>query len=86
MSPKEDQMERETSQSGSDIDAEGSEDVDYIENPSAPNAQDMIIDAPTPSSTSSTGQSNKRKHEEDDADYIRHNPELFGLRRSVSGC
>jgi hypothetical protein len=77
-------MDPETSQSGSDVDAEGSEDVDYIEQPSAPNAQDMIIDAPTPSSTSSTGRSNKRKHEENDADYIRHNPELFGLRRSVS--
>jgi chromodomain-helicase-DNA-binding protein 1 len=82
--PYDDQIDRVGGDSASDIDAEGSEDVDYSQLPTVPDVRHIHVDPPTPSSTSSHSQNGKRRLEEDDESYIRDNPDLFGLRRSVS--
>ena len=71
------------SQSGSDVDAEGSEDADYAQIPAVSAVRDITIDPPTPESSSSIGNKGKRKHDADGLDYMRQDPELYGLRRSV---
>jgi len=73
----------ENSDSGSDVDAEGSEDDDYNDVAPATNGDLMDHDAPTPDSTSPSTTSNKRKSPHDEHQYIREDPELYGLRRSV---
>ena len=83
LTPSDDQMDQDMSQSGSDVDAEGSEDAEYTHIPSAPIARDITIDPPTPESSSSNGQNGKRKLGVDEQDFIRQDPELYGLRRSV---
>src|ERR1700760_772223 len=83
LTPSDDQMDQDMSQSGSDVDAEGSEDAEYEHIPSTTNVRDITIDPPTPASSSSSGQNGKRKLEVDEQDFIRQDPELYGLRRSV---
>jgi chromodomain-helicase-DNA-binding protein 1 len=76
-------MDQDMSQSGSDVDAEGSEDADYVQIPSAPPVRDITVDPPTPDSSSSIGQNGKRKHGANEQEFMRQDPELYGLRRSV---
>ena len=72
-----------SSPSGSDEDAEGSADDEYDLGPSA-----TARSSHSPSVRSSSSpdpQSRKRKYSEDDMEEaIANNPELYGVRRSVS--
>lgn len=76
----------ESDHSGSDVDAEGSEDDEYVENPAATDNHDDIHNAPSPGSLSGSSSSSKRKRGDnfDEQEHIRLNPEIYGLRRSVS--
>ena len=71
-----------TSNSEDDPDADGSEDAEYDLDtpPSAP--ADTHQDGR--SSSEDSVPSRKRKASPEDDDYIKQNPELYGLRRSVS--
>lgn len=65
----------------SDQDAEGDEDADYdMETPPI-----LATAAPVtePSSSSSPARASKRKLSIAEDEYMRENPELYGLRRSV---
>jgi hypothetical protein len=72
------------SDSGSDVDAEGSEDDEYAHAPNQSSALLELNDPPTDSSSTSSGASRKRKTSIDEEEFMRTNPELYGLRRSVS--
>jgi len=72
-----------TSPSSQDEDAEGSEDGDYsAEIPAVPQSDDARADR---SSTEQSQRPAKRKASVDDDEHMQMNPELYGLRRSVSG-
>jgi chromodomain-helicase-DNA-binding protein 1 len=73
------------SDSGSDVDAEGSEDDEYAQIQNQSSALVKLNDPPTDSSSTSSGASRKRKTSIDEEEFMRTNPELYGLRRSVSG-
>jgi chromodomain-helicase-DNA-binding protein 1 len=65
-----------------DEDAEGSEDAEYDLDSIPP---DQHTSEPEQPSSAESAQSAKRKAP-DDSDVIQQNPELYGLRRSVSCC
>lgn len=69
-------------QSSQDEDADGSEDEDYNINVSTPAIR--IDERPQSSGSEGSIISSKRKATVEDDDYILKNPELYGLRRSVS--
>jgi hypothetical protein len=78
-----DEKDVNSSVSGSDEDAEGSADDEYDLGPSA--TARSSHSPSTRSSSSPDRQSRKRKYSEDDLEEaIAHNPELYGVRRSVS--
>lgn len=70
-----------------DEDAPGEEDADYeMASPTHEAADEMQHDRSSSSSSSSSEEdvrSGKRKPEVDDEEYMKQNPELYGLRRSV---
>lgn len=71
-----------TSELEEDEDAPGEEDADFDEEtPYAGHADRMDVDA---SSSESGARPRKRKTEVDDEELMKQNPELYGLRRSVS--
>lgn len=71
-----------TSELDEDEDAPGEEDADFDEVTPPPEQADAAHRAP--SSSESSSRSGKRKAEEvDDEAYMKQNPELYGLRRSV---
>lgn len=71
-----------TSELDEDEDAPGEEDADFDEVTPPPEQADAAHRAPSLSESSS--RSGKRKAEEvDDEAYMKQNPELYGLRRSV---
>jgi len=73
---------RMTSPSSPDEDAEGSEDGDYSMGiPPVPESDDARADR---SSTEQSQRPAKRKASVDDDEHMQMNPELYGLRRSVS--
>lgn len=76
-------IDDDSSPSGSDIDAEGTDDDDYAQISHAPSARQIHVDPPTPSSSSSLNESTKRKLDTNGDEDFRNNPELYGLRRSV---
>jgi hypothetical protein len=82
MSPSETPLDRQDVEMGSDLDAEGSEDVEF---PAAQSPADSthFLDEEA-SDSSASNQKSKSKHDSDDLDYMQNNPELYGLRRSVS--
>ena len=81
--PESDQIDVLMSDSGSDVDAEGSEDADYTHIPIEATDALVLENAPTPSSSGSSNRSNKRKLSMEDEEDWRANPELYGVRRSV---
>lgn len=71
-----------TSELEEDEDAPGEEDADFDDEAPAPGHADrMDIDA---SSSESGARHGRRKAEVDDEELMKQNPELYGLRRSVS--
>lgn len=71
-----------TSSMDEDEDAPGEEDADYeVASPAPEPANGMRHDR---SSSEDDVRSGKRKPEIDDEEYMKQNPELYGLRRSVS--
>lgn len=68
-----------------DEDAPGEEDADYeMASPAHEAADEMQRDRSSSSSSSEEDvRSGKRKPEVDDEEYMKQNPELYGLRRSV---
>lgn len=71
-----------TSELDEDEDAPGEDDVNYGEDGSPQQDPDRsLLDQ---SSSDESSQPRKRKAEIDDEEYIKQNPELYGLRRSVS--
>ena len=67
-----------------DEDAPGEEDADYeMASPIHEAADEMQHDRPSSSSSEEDVRSGKRKPEIDDEEYMKQNPELYGLRRSV---
>jgi hypothetical protein len=81
--PESDQIDVLMTDSGSDVDAEGSEDADYTHIPVETTDALVLENAPTPSSSGSSSRSNKRKLSMEDEEDWRANPELYGVRRSV---
>jgi hypothetical protein len=81
--PKPDIIESNDSDSASDIDAEGTEDDEYAGQALATNGRDIIVDAPTPSTSASSDDSRTRNASVDEEELMRLNPDLYGLRRSV---
>lgn len=74
------------SESANSSDQDASHDADFEMQESAPSDQDDHDDLmPTPTRASSTDSNRtaKRKAPVDEDDFIRANPELYGLRRSV---
>jgi len=69
------------SESSADDDADGSVDEDYEGDALAESEDDQIQAARSASEDSQ--KSTKRKHPVDDDDYMKNDPELYGLRRSV---
>lgn len=70
-----------TSELDEDEDAEGEEDAEFDEESPAPEAIDgMRHDRLT---SEESVRPSKRKAEVDDEEYMKQNPELYGLRRSV---
>lgn len=78
--------ESDISDPSSDEDAEGEEDDDYEENQPAPrSASPESATSQTQSHSDASSRSQKRKRSQDEEyDYIQANPELYGMRRSVS--
>jgi hypothetical protein len=75
----------ELSDNNSDVDAEGSVDDDYNDIGIATNGDGAASDAPTTSTRrTSSSSSLKRKPGFDEAEHMNRNPELYGIRRSVS--
>lgn len=71
-----------TSELDEDEDAEGEEDAEFDEESPAPEAvHGMRHDRLT---SEESVRPSKRKAEVDDEEYMKQNPELYGLRRSVS--
>lgn len=71
-----------TSELDEDEDAPGEEDADFDEETPPPGQADrMDVDG---SSSESSSRPGKRKAEVDDEELMKQNPELYGLRRSVS--
>jgi chromodomain-helicase-DNA-binding protein 1 len=71
-----------TSELEEDEDAPGEEDGDFdAESPAAERANGMVHDG---SSSEGESRRGKRKAEVDDEELMKLNPELYGLRRSVS--
>lgn len=66
-------------------DAEGSLDPDFPEDAALGNHA-LDNGTSTPTSSSQSPRPGKRKDRSDDEDYIHNDPELYGLRRSVSGA
>lgn len=64
-------------------DAEGSPDPEFADH-AAPGNHALDSTTSTPSSASQSPRPGKRKDRSDDEDYIHNDPELYGLRRSVS--
>lgn len=74
-----------TSELDEDEDAPGEEeDADFDEETPPPAAADGIDQEI--SSSESTSRHGKRKAEVDDEEYMKQNPELYGLRRSVGAA
>lgn len=71
-----------TSDLDEDEDAPGEEDADFDEETPPPEQPD-VMDHDASSSESIT-RPGKRKADVDDEEYMKQNPELYGLRRSVS--
>jgi hypothetical protein len=69
--------------SGSEVDAQGSADGDFTPAPRAGSADAQSADAQTPLSEQSIS-SFKRKKISKANEFMDKNPELYGLRRSVS--
>ncbi|KAK4508468.1 hypothetical protein PRZ48_002207 [Zasmidium cellare] len=69
-----------TSELDEDEDAPGEEDADFDEASPPPGQADAAHNAA--SSSESSSRSGKRKAEVDDEEYMKQNPELYGLRRS----
>jgi hypothetical protein len=84
-SPSEPPIDQHDADAGSDLDAEGSEDVEYPAVQSPADSTHSSHNAPSPASDSSTSDhKSKEKQGSEDLDYMQNNPELYGLRRSVS--
>ena len=76
------QSPRKTTESSHDEDAIGSDDADYdVETPAAP---DLTITRDDASSSEDSRKYAKRKVGVEHDDHMMNNPELYGLRRSVS--
>ncbi|KAF2162356.1 hypothetical protein M409DRAFT_69242 [Zasmidium cellare ATCC 36951] len=69
-----------TSELDEDEDAPGEEDADFDEVTPPPEQADAAHNAA--SSSESSSRSGKRKADVDDEEYMKQNPELYGLRRS----
>jgi hypothetical protein len=81
----------ELSHNNSDVDAEGSVDNDYNEIHVATNGNGAVSDAPSSTSrrTSSSSLRKRKSNEKDDdgfdeKQHMLNNPQLYGIRRSVS--
>lgn len=83
-SPEDIDVRMDISPSGSEQDAEGTEDDSFGETTGDVNAQTTItVDAPTPSESASSTSSRKRKLSTNDDDVRRIQEAFGGLRRSV---
>jgi hypothetical protein len=82
-SPSDDDGDAEMPDSGSEVDAQGSADGDFSPGARAGSTGALSADAQSPLSEQSTG-SLKRKKGSKANEFMTKNPELYGLRRSVS--
>jgi len=76
-----DEQDDPPSDSSGDDNADASADDDYEGNALAESGDDQ--DQAVRSASEDSQKSSKRKHAADDDDYMKNDPELYGLRRSV---
>lgn len=77
--------ERSNAQAYSSEDAIGSDDGDFeFESPPPPPPAARVATSESPAPSEGSSIRGKRKASVEEEDYINGNPELYGLRRSVS--
>jgi len=76
-----DELNQMSSESSAEEDVNGSADEDYEVDALAHSEDD--VEQPSRSASEESPRPSKRKASPEDDDYIKNNPELYGLRRSV---